>query len=251
MTISSVSVSQLCLLCILMSLVIAAETRADTALRLAVAANFKPVLQRLVDDYEAQSHEQVDVSTGSTGALYAQITQGAPFDVFFAADANRPAMLEAAELTSHRQAYALGQLVFWKPDASTVTAGTLRDTQTRIAIANPRHAPYGQAAMQVLSQVGPTNPDLVFGSNVAQAFTFVLTGNVDAGLVALSQVKLTQRPETEYWLIPATAHAPIEQHLVVLKRANRRADDFMTYLNSDAVKQTISEAGYLVPGQDR
>ena len=224
--------------------------KAGPTIRIAVAANFKPVLQDIARRYEQQSEATIQLSQGSTGLLYAQIMQGAPFDIFFAADRARPAQLEQDKLTLHRQTYALGRLAFWVPGATLVNVDTLNNFTGTMAIANPGYAPYGKAALEVLASAGVGNVKLVHGSNISQAFAFVQTGNAPAGLVALSLLRQVGAVGTGYWPVPASRHQPIEQQFVVLKSAVAGYEDFLSYLGSSEVRQLIRESGYHLPTRD-
>ena len=220
--------------------------KADAKLRIAVAANFKPTLESLVADYPGGN--RITISTGSTGALAAQIHNGAPFDIFFAADSERPRFLEEKGLTRLRVTYAYGRLAFWKPGAR-VDETSLAKHAGAIAIANPRHAPYGVAAQEQLDAFEKGHYRIVKGNNVAQAFTFVATGNVSAGLVALSQLRLLEKNSQSYWVVPRHKHKPIRQQLVVMEGADALADDFVNYLGFSSARAIIAEAGYeLEPG---
>ncbi len=227
------------------SLQVAAEK-----LRVAVAANFKPALEQLAKAYERSHPVQITISAGATGALYAQLLNGAPFDVFFAADSRRPERLEAEGLTRLRKTYAIGELVFWYPKG-TPTLAALSARGDTLAIANPRHAPYGAAAAQVLANLKASgNPRLVYGNSVAQAFTFIATGNAGAGLIAMSQIVTAEIPAEQYLPIPETLHNPIEQQLVVLRSAVTEADDFVSWLNTANAQTLIKTSGYRVPYDD-
>ena len=220
-------------------------------LRVAVAANFKPVLEQLIND----SSIAIKLSSGSTGALYAQIKYGAPYDIFFAADDIRPEKLESSNLTRIRKTYAYGRLVLWIPEkklhtASTPGETTLTEFSGPIAIANPLHAPYGRAAKELLSHFETNNAKPVFGLSVAQAFTFVRTGNAPAGLVGLSQVIASSISKDRYWLVPELYHEPIRQQLVVMKTAPGSAEVFLDFLYRDTSRAVITEAGYRLPEDD-
>lgn len=229
-------------------------------LKVAVAANFKPVLERLIND----SGMAIELSSGSTGALYAQIKYGAPYDIFFAADNTRPEKLESSNLTRIRKTYAYGRLVLWIPASareestpgesargeSTPGESALAEFSGTIAIANPMHAPYGRAAKELLSHFETNNTKPVFGLSVAQAFTFVRTGNAPAGLVGLSQVIASSISEDRYWLVPELYHEPIQQQLVVMKTAPGSAEVFLDFLYQETSQAVIAEAGYRLPEDD-
>ena len=229
---------------------IASQSLAACPLRIAVAANFKSSLTDLASRYRQVSQEAttIDIIPGATGALTTQIIQGAPFDILFAADKARPGKLERLGLTRHRQTYALGQLVFWNPGASAGEA-TLRDFRGTLAIANPGHAPYGQAATQVLASLG-IQPTLIRGNNVAQTFAFVRTGNAAAGLVSLSQALDQGLPPQHYWTLPRSYHAPIEQQLVIMNAAPAAATRFVAWLGEPEARLVIETSGYILPADD-
>ena len=214
----------------------------EKPLRIAVAANFEPILEELIGHYE--SEQKIAVSVGSTGALTAQVRNGAPFDLLLAADVDSPEHLEGLGLTRQRKTYAYGRLAFWQPKASNVSEASLRGMSGAVAIANPRHAPYGVAAVAVLQKTGKNGLKQIKGNNVAQAFSFVQTGNVRAGLVALSQLRYTGKATDTYWIIPPDFHQPIEQQAVVTKGADTRAEAFLRFLDSTVARQIINQAGY-------
>jgi len=190
---------------------------------------------------------------GSTGKLYAQIVNGAPFDVFLAADVERPARLEAdgRAVPGCRFTYALGRLALWSRDATRVDdAGeVLRSAEfNRLAIANPRLAPYGRAAREALLALGlweALQPRLVLGENIAQTHVFVYTGNADLGFVAWSQI-LAGGAGGSHWLVPAALHEPVEQQAVAL-RDNGPVRAFVDFLRSPDARQIIREFGYDTP----
>lgn len=223
-------------------------------LRIAVASNFLAPAHALAEQYRADTGQVVKVSAGSTGKLYAQIVNGAPYDLFLAANAREPERLEAAGLTvpDSRFTYALGRLVLWSADGQRLkeadgAAWLQRGDYARLAVANPRTAPYGAAALQVLADLGvtPAKPGrLVVGENVGQAYQFAASGNVDAGFVALSQV--LAKPGGSYWQVPPGEYAPIAQQVVWLKRAQHRTEAraFIDWLRSAKVAAVIAGFGY-------
>jgi len=239
----------LCLCCLACSAALADQVR------VAVAANFAPTLERLADDFTAQTGHRLLISSASTGKHYAQIRNGAAFDVFLAADIARPKRLEVEghAVAGSRFDYARGRLVLWAP-----AAGALHDARAaltgeqvrRLAIANPRLAPYGVAARQVLEAWGlwsDVQSRLVRGENIGQAFQFVATGNAQAGLVALSQLLgLDASARGAYREIAADLHAPIRQQAVLL-RPGRAAESFLAYLRGPRARAIIGEAGYAPP----
>lgn len=227
----------------------------DTPLRIAVAANFAPAMRALVADFRAREGGRLDVIIGSTGKLYAQIHHGAPFDALFAADERRPALLEAAGRVraGSRFTYAMGRLALWSPQADRVDAAgqVLRDGPFRhLAIANPKLAPYGRAAQQVLQALGlwqTLRARTVRGENVGQALQFVRSGNAELGLVALSQVQPPGQPAPgSLWVVPPELYTPIVQQAVLLTD-NPRAADFLRFVQTDEGRAIIQSFGYQLP----
>lgn len=222
------------------------------AVDVAVAANFIGVQKELASRFTGATGIQIRTSVGSTGQLYAQISNGAPFDIFLAADTVRPVRLEQAGLTvaGTRFVYAWGRLVLYGPGLDSVRAGG-EDLRTgdyeHVAIANPRTAPYGAAAEQVLARLGLTrrvSPRLVIAENVAQAYQFVASGSAELGFVALSQV--IHAPARAYWIVPASDHEPIRQDAVLLKHGadNPGARRYLAFLRSTAARNLIHSFGY-------
>jgi molybdate transport system substrate-binding protein len=225
-------------------------------IRVAVAANFAEPLRVLAARFEQRSTDTVTPIVASTGALYAQIVNGAPFDVFLAADVDRPHALEESGLivAGSRRTYAVGRLVLWSADPDLVDAkgGVLAsEGYRRLALANPALAPYGQAAEEVLRGLGlwsRVEPRIVRGESIAQVFSFVSTGNAELGFVAASQVCHPERPVGgSMWQVPQSLHAPIEQQAVLLTdSAAVRA--FFTFLTSPEAESVMRRFGYAVPG---
>ena len=231
-------------------------------LRIAVAANFAPVLQRLCDAYHSTRPGRCLVSSGASGLLATQATQGAPFDLFLSADRARPERLVTSghAVAGTLRTYAIGRLVLWAPGLAgdETLERTLGDPAVRtLAIANPDAAPYGAAALAVLDALGLPRggrPRVVQGANVAQAFQFVESRAADAGFVARAQLveySATRgaQPPGRVVEVPAALHAPIEQQAVLLTRA---ADDpdaraFLEYLGSAEARRIIEAAGYALP----
>ena len=231
---------------------------------IAVAANFTAPMRVLVQQFSAQSPHTIRVVTGSTGKLYSQIFHGAPFDAFLSADQNTPARLTQNDLTVANSTftYAEGRLIFWRPSgehASDVAADNntppweaiKRGDFSHIAIANPKLAPFGRAAVQALQRAGVYNAAqraLVYGESVTQAHQFVAAGAADAGFISLSQVwQDGQLISGRGWLVPASWHDPIRQDAVLLKRGarNQAAIAFMAFLKTAAAKQTLAQFGYI------
>jgi molybdate transport system substrate-binding protein len=226
-------------------------------LNVAVAANFLGTLQKLAPMYQQVSGDHLLPSAGSSGQLYTQIKQGAPFDVFLSADSDRPARLEAEGLAvpGSRFTYAIGTLALWSPKPAVVdSAGKLlsSDRYRTISIANPATAPYGAAAQQVLMALGlwdklNSAKKIVIGENVDQAWQFAATGAADVGFVALSEITRDGTISGSYWLPPQSMFKPIAQDAVALKRSSKgaRAQKFLDWLRRDPQAiAAIRAAGY-------
>ena len=232
-------------------LLLAGFVQADTS-RIAVASNFSEPIKVIATQYEKYSGHRLILVFGSTGKHYAQIINGAPFDVFLAADIRRPQLLEqqGIAIAGSRFTYARGQLVLWSLTADYVdAAGDVlpNGEYQRLAIANPKLAPYGKAAQQVLQSKGlwkVLQPRLVRGESIGQAYQFVRSGNAELGLIAYSQIKQPGHTNTgSYWLIPQALYQPIDQQAVLLKD-NAVARNFMSYLRTQQVKKIIKQFGY-------
>ena len=221
---------------------------------LAAAANFTDTTRELAQQFEAVTGHTVSASFGSTGKLYAQIRNGAPFDVFMAADVRRPALIEQeqAGISGTRFTYARGKLALWSP-----ATGAFEDARSylasqpfaRLAIANPKTAPYGLAAQQVLEQMGQWDalqPKLVRGDSIAQTFQFVVSRNAQAGFVALSQVRSWEDDKGTFWEVPQSYYHPIDQQVILLNRGagKEAALAWMDFLKSDAAIAIIRSYGY-------
>jgi len=221
----------------------------------AVAANFTAPMQRLVPLFEQQTGHKVLASYGSTGKLFSQISNGAPFEVLLAADDETPARLERSggAVTGTRFTYAIGRLVLWSRQPGVVDGNgeVLRgDGFDRLAIADPRLAPYGAAAVQTLRSLGlfeRLQPRLVMGESITQAHQFVATGNAPLGFVALSQVYADGRlTEGSAWVVPTQMHDLIRQQAVLLAkgRDNPAARALLDFLRSEPVRAVIRQSGY-------
>ena len=246
-------------LCLLLCLSLCpVQGRAET-LRVAVAANFSATLALIKHRFEESFPHKIVVIRGSTGKLYAQIRHGAPFDVFMAADVARPLRLEQDHLiTDHsRYTYAIGQLALWWPKKSPAADGSANPSEAirqgllegrfnKLAIANPKTAPYGRAALEVLQYLHvyeQCRPKLVYGENIAQAYQFVESGSAALGFVALSYVKGSS---ADYWLPPAEAYTKLEQQLVILAASKNQAlaQRFADFMRRDDIKSIIKAQGY-------
>jgi|TARA_Y100000310_G_scaffold344463_1_gene457358 molybdate transport system substrate-binding protein len=218
---------------------------------IAVAANFRPAFRHLAEEFTRRTGLRVQDSSASTGILYAQIISGAPFDLFLSADTRRPRLLaeQRLGLPDSRFTYAIGQLALWVPGQSQPGPDSLSRERHRLAIANPATAPYGVAARQLLQRLSVWDGEkhqLILGNSVSQAFQFVDSGNVSAGLIAYSQI-LDRNLVSDVWLIPHNYYQPIEQQAILLNDARPSAADFMAFLKSPAGRGIIEEHGYLLP----
>ncbi len=227
-----------------------AQAKADE-LRVAVAANFSDAAKEIGALFEAESGYRPLFSFGATGQLYTQIAQGAPFDVFLAADQARPerAVAEGFAVADSRFTYARGRLALFSQDEGRITSeAVLRDgTFAKLAIANPLTAPYGAAAVEALQALGlreALRSKLVQGNNASQTFQFVATGNAEVGFVALSQ--LVVHEGGSHWVVPSVLHGPIAQDAVLLTagKDNETARAFLDFLKSDAARAVLARYGY-------
>ena len=236
-------------------LLLSASIGAADEIFVAVASNFAATLKAIATRFEAASGHKIHISTGATGKQYAQIRHGAPFDVFFAAESRRPQLLESEgfALPGSRFTYALGKLVLWSPEAAYVDSHgkVLRNGKFRhLAMANPRLAPYGKAAREVLQAMGlwqRLQDRIVRGENIGQAFQFVKSGNAELGLVAWPQIRRDGQPVPgSYWSIPGSLYSPIEQQAVMLK-PSLAAREFVAFVKSREARALIHDAGYDLP----
>ena len=222
----------------------------------AVAANFHAPMETLVQEFETQNDHDVILISGSTGGLYAQIVNGAPYDVFIAADTRRPTLLATSGrgVARSQTTVAIGQLVLWSADRDLIDGqdlSLLRDSNIRfLAIANPDLAPYGEAAREVLMAMELWEPwasRLVYGENIAQAYAMVATGNAEIGLIALAQVS-AQTSAGGYLLIPQALYEPLRQDAILLERGagNAAAIALLEFLSTPKAKTVISGFGYQV-----
>ena len=244
----------------LLSWTAAAQSRAERTLRVAAASDLQAALPEIVKGFERESRATVTVSFGSSGNFFAQVQNGAPFDVFLSADVDYPRQLAAsgrADGASLYQ-YATGRIVLWtrKDSGIDVTKGLrgLTDARiTRIAIANPKHAPYGRAAEAALRYekvYDAVRGRLVLGENISQTAQLVDSGNANVGIIALSlAVGPALRATGTYTEIPLTAHPPIEQAAVVLSASKNKAlaREMVQYLGRPEVRQLLQRFGFMPP----
>ena len=227
---------------------------------IAAASNLNFAFREIATEYEKASGDQVRLTFGSSGNFYAQIQNGAPFDLFFSADIEYPQKLEEAGLTlpGSLYQYAIGRIVLWTGHESRidVTKGieALREpTVKKVAIANPKHAPYGRAAvaaMEYFKVYDQVKDKLVLGENISQAAQFIESGACDIGIIALSlAVTPAMKSKGMYWEIPAGAHQPLEQAVVILKSSKQQesAKQFLAFLKGVQGQEIMKRNGFTQP----
>lgn len=239
----------------------ALPVQAGDNILIAAASNLRFAMHEICHEFqEENSYIQTKVSYGSSGNFFAQINQGAPFDIFFSADATYPELLEKEGLTAKetQKVYAVGKIVLWFPKESKVDldkglqAVTFPEVK-KIAIANPRHAPYGRAAEESLRYYGlwdKVEGKLIYGENISQTAQFVHTGAADAGIVALSlAISPKMLDEGRYWVIPDESHGDIEQIYVVLKKGEGKKSirKFLDYIQGEKGGNILSRYGFVIP----
>lgn len=227
----------------------------------AVASNFAGPMNAIEQAFEATTPHDVVIAPGSSGKIYAQIVKGAPFDVFFSADQAKPLQLESQGwiVPGSRFTYAQGRLVLWSPREKILADGPAvlgSDRYRKLALANPRLAPYGAAAVEVLRNLNMadmTRARWVQGENIAQTFMFVQSGNAELGFIARSQLidyesgaRGEEQGPGSSWQVPAKLHSPIRQDVVLLKRGgdNPCARDLLQFMRSDPARRILDEFGY-------
>ena len=225
----------------------------------AVASNFVPTAREVVERFNESTDYRATLSSGSTGKLYAQIVNGAPYDVFLSADSERPLLLEAqgVAVAGTRFTYAVGALLLWARDeegsAEDCVDAFLADTESKIAIANPRIAPYGAAASEYLRAAGLWDDAverLLVGENISQTFQFVSAGGAAFGFIAAAQAPFLPEDACT-WEVPTTLYAPIRQQAVLLTRSrdSEAANAFISFLKGDG-QQVVLERGYTQESTD-
>jgi molybdate transport system substrate-binding protein len=230
-------------------------TASAETITISVASNFRAAMDEIIAGFEAETGHTVQVSYGSSGRFFAQINNGAPFDLFFSADQEKPATLEdmGHVVANTRFTYAIGKLVLWSknPDLNLAGGEILQQGEfNKLALANPRLAPYGVAAIEVLSTMQleeSTRNKWVQGENITQAFQFVDSENADVGFVAYSQlISAGLVLDESTWLIPEEFYTPIRQDAVLLKRGENKqaAIDFLDYVRGTRVREIIESYGY-------
>tara|TARA_Y100001934_G_scaffold274538_1_gene367107 strand:+ start:1251 stop:2003 length:753 start_codon:yes stop_codon:yes gene_type:complete len=231
----------------ILCLLLPSLSNADS-LRIAVASNFAHTLNTLLPEFENDTGHDVDISSASSGKLYAQILHGAPFDVFLSADTDKPQRLaeQFPEIESTLFTYATGRLVYWCPNECEYPLSGISTKPDTLAIANPRLAPYGLAAKQTIEALKVSPPTLVTGENIGQAYRFIESGHAQAGFIALSQAVAARLPASQYWLVPDHHHAAIQQTGVLTPRGlnNPAAHAFIEYLRRPETQAQIAQQGY-------
>jgi molybdate transport system substrate-binding protein len=241
----------------LMTLLLSATAVQAGEVKVAVAANFYKPMMQLAQEFEQATGNSVTLSAGSTGSLYAQIKNGAPFEVFLAADQRRPKALVSDKLgvNGSRFTYAQGQLAFWSMKSDYKTQQDFIDAVSQvehIAIANPKNAPYGAATIDAMKALGvyqQAQPKIVEGNNIGQTYQYVSSETVSCGFVALSQIyqngKIT---EGSAWLVPSSLHRVLKQDAVLLNQGQSSdvAKALLAFLQSEPAKQTIRSFGYKI-----
>lgn len=226
----------------------------------AAASDLNFAIKEVIGEFEKQTGHRVKVSLGSSGNFYAQLQQGAPFDLYFSADIGYPKKLEEAGLTvpGSLYRYAVGRVVLWAPKSSPVDVSqgltVLKEARVKkIAIANPKHAPYGRAAVAAMehAQVYAEVKDrLVLGENISQAAQFIESGACDVGIIALSlALAPAMKSAGSYWEIPAEAHTPLEQGAVVMKQSKNQelARSFLGFLQGPQGQEIMTRYGFTLP----
>ena len=223
--------------------------------KVAVAANFAQPMKDIAAEFEKDTGHRLNLTQGATGKFYAQITNGAPFDVFLSADDETPSKLvkEGKAIAATQFTYAIGRLVLWSPDEKLVDqgGGVLKTDKFKfLSIANARVAPYGRAAVQTMQKLGvltAIEPRVVQGESISQTYQFVTSGNAQLGFVALSQVWDSGRLKSgSAWIVPEDMHEQLKQDIVLLNpgKESKAATALVDYLKSDKARKVIERYGY-------
>ena len=233
-------------------LLLLGPVQAEESIRVAVASSFMDTAAVLGTAFQHDTGTEVRLSAGSTGKLYAQIVNGAPFDVFLAADIERPVLLEQSGLAvdGSGKIYARGRLVVWSASAKDCLGALHEDASGKVAIANPVTAPYGRAAREFLRHIGAwerVSQRVVYGQNATKALQFAATGNAAVAIVARSQVNSPALPPAACrYEVPEAQHSPIFQQAVLINAASDRGQHFLDFLVSEAARRIIERSGYEV-----
>lgn len=229
---------------------------------IAAASDLKFAMDEIVMLYKKSNPtDEINAIYGSSGKFFTQIQQNAPYDLYFSADISYPNRLTAEGFAVGQvKPYAIGRIVLWAPktkfDASKMTLQSLVNADIRhIAIANPKHAPYGKRAEEALKSVDVWNKvesKLVYGENISQTAQFIQTGNAEVGIIALSLALSTElSTQGSYWIIPENLHQPLEQGFVLTKRAehNQLAKKFSQFITTSEVRKVMAKYGFILPGE--
>lgn len=248
------------LLCVMLVILCRPAIALADDIAVAAASDLHFAIKELIVEYEKLTGRHVKLSLGSSGNFYAQLQQGAPFDLYFSADIGYPKKLEEAGLTvpGSLYRYAVGRVVLWAPKQSPVEVSkgltVLRDAAVRkIAVANPKHAPYGRAAVAAMEQsqvYAEVKDRLVLGENISQAAQFIESGACDVGIIALSLAMApAMKSAGSYWLIPAEAHPPLEQGAVIMKQSKQQdaARHFLQFMQSPQGQEVMTRYGFTLP----
>ena len=227
----------------LIILVFVKPAQGNDFLNIAVASNFNSTLEKISFQYEKKKKLKINIISGSSGILFAQIVNGAPYDIFFSADRDRPEKLDSKGLTRARGTYAYGRIVFWERD-SPAQEQYLSQSNRKIALARPEFAPYGKAALEILEKFNHRLINLAYGVNVNQVFAYIETGSVNAGFISLSQALNKNLSPINFLLISESLHSKIEQQFVITSNAKNWAEEFVDWVLSPAAQEIIIDAGY-------
>lgn len=248
------------LLSLLLILISFAHAKSSDKLTIAAAADLSFAMKELITDFKTKKPDaKISLILGSSGKFYQQIINGAPYDVYFSADAKYPKkLLEQGYTTGKVNLYAIGRIVLWsrKIDVKKLGVHSLLEEKIRkISIANPKHAPYGLRAKEFLqtNKLWKTlQSKIVYGENISQTTNYAVSGVADIGIIALSLAKApTIAAKGSYWLIPSEQHSPLKQGYVVMNRAknNQLQKDFLKYLKSEKAIEILSSYGFVVPNK--
>lgn len=215
----------------------------DNSLNIAVASNFNSTFEKISLQYEKKEKIKINIISGSSGILFAQIVNGAPYDIFFSADRDRPKMLDLRGLSRARGTYAYGRVVFWERVAPAQEQ-SLSQSNRKLALARPEFAPYGKAALEILENFNHDLSNLAYGVNVNQVFAYIETGSINAGFISLSQALNKNISPINYLVISESLHSKIEQQFVITSNAKDWSEEFIDWVLSPAAQEIIINSGY-------
>ncbi len=223
-------------------------------LRIAVASNFRPAMKKLVPVFLKSHAIMIRWQSASSGAIFNQIIHGAPYDLFLSADSEKPQKLiqKHHATAASLQTYALGKLVWYEPDKRHPSLLTMKNPPAIITIANPKIAPYGKAAAEVIKKLNHKNiifKKVIVASNILQTFQYIHTGNVAAGFVAYAQI-INLELKNNFWVIPSHWYQPIKQQAVIVQSTHKKqAQQFLDFLQTETARKIIREMGYDLPAK--